>query len=115
MSYLDNLKKRLGSLGGSIQIDRMNKDKLKSLKRAIDYSYQSATITNESGNSFKCLMNPNKLSNDYDIKIISIPYKDYKGNILYGSITISEFVCPTNAFCAPEQLSYSALYSFKIR
>ena len=27
-----------------------------------------------------------------------IPYKDYKGNILYGSITISEFVCPTNAF-----------------
>lgn len=44
-----------------------------------------------------------------------IPYKDYKGNILYGSTTISEFVCPTNAFCAPEQLSYSALYSFKIR
>lgn len=44
-----------------------------------------------------------------------IPYKDYKGNILYGSITISEFVCPTNALCTPEQLSYSALYSFKIR
>lgn len=80
MSYLDNLKKRLGSLGGNVQIDRMNKDKLKSLKRAIDYSYQSATITNESGNSFKCLMNPNKLSNDYDIKIISIPYKDYNLN-----------------------------------
>ena len=44
-----------------------------------------------------------------------IPYKDYKGHILYGSITISEFVCPTNALCTPEQLSYSALYSFKIR
>ena len=44
-----------------------------------------------------------------------IPYKDYKGNILYGSIMISEFVCPTNAVCAPQQLSYSALYSFKIR
>ena len=44
-----------------------------------------------------------------------IPFEDYKGNMLYGSITISEFVCPTNAFCAPEQLSYSALYSFKIR
>ena len=41
--------------------------------------------------------------------------QDYKGNILYGSITISEFVCPTNALCTPEQLSYSALYSFKIR
>lgn len=44
-----------------------------------------------------------------------IPFEDYKGNILYGSIMISEFVCPTNALCAPEQLSYSALYSFKIR
>lgn len=44
-----------------------------------------------------------------------IPYKDYKDNILYGSIMISEFVCPTNALCTPEQLSYSALYSFKIR
>lgn len=44
-----------------------------------------------------------------------IPFEDYKENILYGSITISEFVCPTNALCAPEQLSYSALYSFKIR
>ena len=44
-----------------------------------------------------------------------IPFEDYKGNILYGSITISEFVCPINALCTPEQLSYSALYSFKIR
>ena len=44
-----------------------------------------------------------------------IPFEDYKGNILYGSIMISEFACPTNALCAPEQLSYSALYSFKIR
>ena len=42
-----------------------------------------------------------------------IPYKYYKGNILYGSITISEFVCPINALCTPEQLSYSALYSFE--
>ncbi|MDY2724163.1 MAG: hypothetical protein SOV25_01020 [Candidatus Onthovivens sp.] len=44
-----------------------------------------------------------------------IPYKDYKGNILYGSIMISEFVCHINSLCTPEQLSYSALYSFKIR
>ena len=44
-----------------------------------------------------------------------IPFEDYKGNILYGSIAISEFVCPTNALCTPEQLSYSALSSFKIR
>ena len=44
-----------------------------------------------------------------------IPFEDYKGTILYGSITISEFVCPTNSLCTPEQLSYSALYSFKIR
>lgn len=44
-----------------------------------------------------------------------IPFEDYTGNTLYGSITISEFVCPTNALCTPEQLSYSALYSFIIR
>ncbi len=44
-----------------------------------------------------------------------IPFKDYKGNVLYGSIAMSDFVCPKDALCVPEQLSYSALYSFKIR
>lgn len=71
----NNMFTRLKFAGGANQIDRMNKDKLKSLKKAILYSYQSATIQLPDGREFKCLINPNKLSMDLDNKILSIPFK----------------------------------------
>lgn len=74
MSSLDNMSKRLSLMGGRTQIDRMNKDKLRSLKKALWYSYQSATLVTEDEKEFRCLINPNKLNNDYDVKILSIPY-----------------------------------------
>lgn len=76
MSGLENLKIRLNYNGGNKQIDRMNKDKLKSLKKALLYSYQSATARLSDGREFRCLINPDHLKNQYDDKIISIPFED---------------------------------------
>lgn len=72
---LENMKLRLQYQGGN-QLERMNKDKLKSLKKALIYSYQSATAKLADGREFRCLINKNKLSLDLDDKIISIPFKD---------------------------------------
>ena len=71
----DNLNMRLQYLGGNQQ-QRMNRDKLYSLKKALLYSYQAATLVNEQGEEFRCLINPDKLKNDYDQKILSIPFED---------------------------------------
>ncbi len=67
---------RLNYMGGKNQQERMNKDKLKSLKKALLYSYQAATAVLSDGREFRCLINPNKLSVDLDNKILSIPFKD---------------------------------------
>lgn len=72
---IDNLNMRLQYLGGNQQ-QRMNRDKLYSLKKALLYSYQAATLVNEQGEEFRCLINPDKLKNDYDQKILSIPFED---------------------------------------
>lgn len=74
---IKNMKTRIGYMGGSKQIDRMNKDKLNSLKKALLYSYQAATAILSDGREFRCLINPNKLSLDLDNKILSIPFVDY--------------------------------------
>lgn len=76
MSGLDNMQTRINYSGGKRQVDRMNEDKLKSLKKALLYSYQSATALLADGREFRCLINPDKLKNEYDNKIISIPFKD---------------------------------------
>lgn len=75
MSALDNLKTRL-QFNGGIAEGRMQEGKLKSLKKALLYSYQAATAILQDGRMFRCLINPDKLKNDYDDKIISIPYED---------------------------------------
>jgi hypothetical protein len=72
---LENMKLRLQYQGGNQQ-ERMNKDKLKSLKKALIYSYQAATAKLTDGREFRCLINRNKLSLDLDDKIISIPFED---------------------------------------
>ena len=76
MLGLKNLKNRLTYMGGANQEARMNRDKLKTLKKALLYSYQGATAVLDDGREFRCLMNSNKLSADYDEKIISIPFED---------------------------------------
>lgn len=81
MSGLDNLNARLKYQGGNQQ-GRMNSDKLRGLKKALLYSYQACTIImplregETEGREFRALINPDKTKNDYDQKIISIPFED---------------------------------------
>ena len=76
MSGLDTMSTRLKYAGGHRQIDRMNEDKLRSLKKALLYSYQSATAILSDGREFRCLINPDQIKNLYDNKYISIPFED---------------------------------------
>ena len=81
MLGLDNLKTRLNYYGGKNQEKRMIKDKERSLKKALLYSYQSVTIAlmDENGDftkKFRALINPDKNKGDYDDKILSVPYSD---------------------------------------
>lgn len=78
MSSLDNMKARINYNGGGNQQDRMNEDKLRSLKKAMLYSYQAATAILEDGREFRCLINPDKTKTEYRDKIISIPFADVK-------------------------------------
>ena len=77
---LELLNKRLEYYGGNQQ-NRFINDKLRSLKKALLYSYQAATATLADGRQFRCLINPDKNKPAYDNKIISIPYKDICLNV----------------------------------
>ena len=75
---IKNQQTRLNYQGGSLQQDRMIADKRRSLERALWYSYQGANvrkITSTSEETVRALINPNKLKQDYDDKIISIKYE----------------------------------------
>lgn len=72
---LELLKKRLEFQGGN-QKQRMSKGKVKTLKKALLYSYQAETAILSDGREFRCLINPDKNKPDYDNKIISIPFQD---------------------------------------
>ena len=78
MSSLDNMKTRISYAGGGNQQDRMINDKLRSLKKAMLYSYQAATAVLEDGREFRCLINPDKMKEEYRDKIISIPFEDIR-------------------------------------
>lgn len=75
MSEIDTLQVRLNYLGGNAE-GRLQQDKLRTLKKSLLYSYQGSTIILQDNREFRCLINKDKLSTDYNDKIISIPYKD---------------------------------------
>lgn len=93
MNNLDMMRKRLEWQGGIHQEDRMIKDKWRSLQKALMYSYQACTVQKvqsfdtvlpqdweepEIDDSLypydRALINPDKVKQDYDDKIISIDY-----------------------------------------
>ena len=80
MEGLENLKSRVNYYGGKDQESRMMSDKLRTLKKALLYSYQAATAILADGREFRCLINPDKLKTNYDEKIISIPFFDIQLN-----------------------------------
>lgn len=83
MTDTQEMPEILGHQGGFPQQDRMIKDKLRSMQRALKYSYQGAVIhpvdfgTTKLSKKrpFRALMNPNKLKQDYDDKIVSVEFK----------------------------------------
>lgn len=77
------LEDRLRVAGGTPQQNRMIRDKKKSLDRALISSYQSAYIKKEHCKPIKALINPNKLNQDYDDKILSV---NWEYNIKTGDI-----------------------------
>lgn len=72
---LETLNTRLNYHGANIK-ERMESDKLRSLRAALKRSYQRQTAILQDGREFFCLINPEKLKNDYDEKMISIPFED---------------------------------------
>ena len=73
---LSNMALRLRSQGGFAQQDRMIHDKKWSLEHALKYSYQAAKVKlTGAKNIVPALINPNKLKQDYDDKIISIGFE----------------------------------------
>lgn len=64
--------------GGNLQQERMIKDKRKSLDHAVWFSYQAAEVVRndaELKKPVRALINPNKLKQDYDDKVISVGYE----------------------------------------
>ena len=62
--------------GGHRQQERMIRDKRRSLDSAIWYSYQGAEVLREGAMvSARALINPNKVKQDYDDKIISVGFE----------------------------------------
>lgn len=80
MENLELMKMRARALNNDRQIERMVRDKLRSLHRSLLYSYQSAWIQKVgSEEKNRALINPDKIKFDYDEKIVSIdPKWEYK-------------------------------------
>lgn len=69
---------RFRQAGGNLQQERMIKDKRRSLDRAVWNSYQGAEVVKTDATDRKpvrALINPNKLKQDYDDKVISVGYE----------------------------------------
>lgn len=69
---------RLRQLGGNKQQERMIRDKRRSLNHAVWNSYQAAQVVRtdaEDREPVRALINPNKLKQDYDDKIISVGFE----------------------------------------
>ena len=117
---IDSLNKRLNYYGGNAE-NRMIQDKVRSLDKALLYSYQGVTISladkenpNEFTRDFRALLNPNKLNLDFDNKILSIPYKEIQLNAPRVG-KMSEGLVETGVKCGdvfyyPETNTYWIIY-----
>ena len=70
--------KRFKQMGGNTQQERMIKDKRRSLDHAVWFSYQGAEVRKVGAampTGIRALINPNKLKQDYDDKVISVGFE----------------------------------------
>ena len=83
---INDLARRINTMGGFPQQDRMIRDKYRTLLRALKSSYQGAWVKKyypdyiemmegvRNRPPIRALINPNKLKMDYDDKILSVPF-----------------------------------------
>ena len=85
MNNLELMRKRLEFRGGANQQNRMIKDKRETLDRVVLYSYQGARIKKvDSEEIAPALINPNRVSQDYDDKIVSVGFEyDYAAGTIF--------------------------------
>ena len=77
LTNLELMKLRARTANNDRQHNRMIADKLRSLQRALLYSYQACWVReddNPNAEWQRALMNPDKVKFDYDEKIISIDW-----------------------------------------
>jgi uncharacterized cupredoxin-like copper-binding protein len=60
-------------MGGS-QLDRIRKNKLRSLRSAMRNTYTSRRIETESGDEWQCLITSNNIKSDYDLKNVCVEF-----------------------------------------
>lgn len=70
---IKTLAARTQYLGGN-QLDRINKQKLRSFQAALKNDYQTRYIKTSSHAAWPCLINKNSLKSDYDKEYISVEY-----------------------------------------
>lgn len=78
LSGVEHQAVRFRQNGGNRQQERMIRDKRRSLDRAVWYSYQAAEVLRvgaEDPKPVRALINPNRVKQDYDDKIISVGYE----------------------------------------
>lgn len=101
---VSNMAHRLYQMGGRTQQERMIRDKRRSLDKAVLYSYQGAfvkkffpleeEVTEQLRNQppVRALINPDKVKQDYDDKIISIGYEhDYKPGDVFEWVNTNSY------------------------
>lgn len=78
VSGVNDQATRFCQAGGNRQQERMIKDKRRSLDHAVWYSYQAAKIVKVDAvdrKPVRALINPNKLKQDYDDKVLSVGFE----------------------------------------
>ena len=90
---LDIMKKRMVFDGGDTSDGRNVRGKYLSFKSALNNSYQAEWIT-FNDKKWRCLINPDKITNDYDQKEISIDFKAEmkNGDVFYWDRTESYWI-----------------------
>ena len=90
--------------------NRVDKSKLHSMQMALQNSYQAEWIT-LNDNQYRCLINPDKLKEDYDQKVISIEHSAgmKEGDVFYWDRT------DTHWLVYLQQHSESAYFRAQIR
>lgn len=106
---LDNMFTRIQYAGG-VMDNRVDKSKLHSMQMALQNSYQAEWIT-LNDNKYRCLINPDKLKEDYDQKVISIEHSAgmKEGDVFYWDRT------DTHWLVYLQQHSESAYFRAQIR